>query len=155
MDNIFASLSDDPYPNDLRNRDPRNTQEKFLRTVILQLRYKPKINIRVFLHWAGIISSVNNLPKSISPQGLERRFTNMETKINGFLVQLASGMTVTRLPRKTEDWIRHHITLVAKEDQLEVLMNRLGNFGGQVQWEKATDDDLYGYSEGLMWEIYE
>lgn len=145
---FLSCLNRDDYLAPVRGRNGGYTPEKFLQIMTLQLCCRPEIDVRVIIRCNDIISFVN-APLNFEPsQVLELKFARIEATIKGFSARLSSDMTVTILPRKSENWICHRITLVAGEDEFEVLKNRLGNFKNQVQWEKATNDHFYNILDG-------
>ncbi|PVI00895.1 hypothetical protein DM02DRAFT_628133 [Periconia macrospinosa] len=112
----------------------------FLQTAILHLRRRPVINIRIFVY------------SPYSPEKREREASLVEEHIWTLLIPLRRGMTVTRLPRSAENWIRHHITLVAHDFQYAYWKKRLECFDSHVQWEKATEVESHeGPMEGSIY----
>jgi hypothetical protein len=103
----------------------------FLQTAILHLRRSPVINIRVFVY------------ARYPPEDGDWEADHVRNHIRALLTPLRRGITNTKLPRSAKDWIRHHITLVAYDSQFSYWIEKLKCFDGEVQWEKATQDESH------------
>ena len=95
-ENLWTSRNEDREDEWYQKEPP----EAFLQTAILHLRRNPVINIRIFVY-------------SESP---EHEVTGIEVYLRLLLTCLKRGMTNTRLPRSTKDYIHHHITLITSSN---------------------------------------
>lgn len=130
----------------LRKSHP--TAEKFLQTLILQLRRNPEINIRIMLP-EGLTKSELRLYPELARDGLEKAVEALceanAKALKAFIRQIQRGMSLTRLPRPRTSYIRHRFTLVflePSEEQASYWKDRFKGFEWEIEWDTATQDEM-------------
>jgi hypothetical protein len=116
-------------------RKSYHTAERFLQTLLLQLRRKPEINVRIMLP----------LTWTVGADFGEWEANKTERSIKVFIQRVWEDITLTRRPRPLTDYIRRRITLVVpdlSEEQTAYWKGRFRWFERDIEWDTATQKEL-------------
>jgi len=131
----WAALVHSFYDNvpELSPRLPWYEKHKLTQAIILQLRRKPEIKLQIDLR--PLPTECFVLDDGDPKEAWLRRH------VKALLTQLGDGMTVSRTPRSTPEWIRHRVVLVTRECELEHWKVGLGSVERDIEWATNTKDD--------------
>jgi hypothetical protein len=68
--------------------------------------------------------------------------------VKELLAQMASGMTLTQLPRSQKDAICHRVTLISMKGQLAYWKDRPSDIEKREQWEEASQAEIEVWGGG-------